>query len=319
MDQILGTAMEVVGEMNEIEESNYGALSGVDIKVKLNDCDESGIGIKGQILFSGPTLGQVKSNGTLVFPDLAEDDMFTILTLRTKGDPQAAIDELQGIIEAFGLPLEALSQFGELKFQAGDGEIHIGFKASENPYSQMILGMLIKPKFFGDGSQDITGDFAFNMGTTFSEMLNDDPIFTHIIKAMTFEIKGSIHDKTRENLLNILNSKKEALGPFLGAIHALFFVKNIKSNLEIETTDELKEKLIESAAEINPMAVMSLNEIFGLAKSAGLPLEMLQPILEFISTKTAGEITLSGVASIGFKITIRVPGLDGAVGTFLAD
>ena len=285
----------------------------------MNNGDESGIGMKGQVLFAGPTFNQVKSSGAHLFPDLQDDDIYFYLSIRTKGDPQEAVDELQGLIEAFGLPMDALSQFGELKFQAGDGEILIGFKASDNPYLEMIQGMLVKPKFFGDGSQDITAEFSFNTGTTYSEMLDDEPVISHFLKYLSFEVKGVVHDKTRENLLNILESRKEELGPILGIFHALFFFKNVRSNFEMDSTQDMKDKVIESASEAFPMAKMSLKEVFGMVKSAGVPIDTFKPVLEFVSSKTAGEISINGVAGIGFKFTVRVPGLDSAVGAFLAD
>ena len=67
------------------------------------------------------------------------------------------------------------------------------------------------------------------------------------------------------------------------------------------------------------MATMSLKEIFGLVKSMGMPIDMFAPILELISGKTAGEISISGIASCGFKATYRLPGLDEAIAKFLED
>lgn len=319
MEDLIGVLMEVVGELNEQSNSDFGPLSGIDIKVKLNEVEESGIGLKGQVLLAGPTLNQINNKGSSLFPNKSDDDLFIILSIRTKGDAQVAVDELQGLITDFGIPLEALGPFGELKFQAGDGEILIGFKAEDNPYTDMAKNYLLKPSVFGDGSEDITGDLSFNLGTSFNDMLDEEALFTHLIKSLSFEIKGQVHEKTRQNILSVLESKKEQLGPILGAVYGLFMVKNVRSTLEIDTTEEMKEKLVGSAREVNPMAAMTLKEIFAFVKAAGMPLEMAQPVLEFISTKTAGEISISGVAQVGFKLTVRLPGLDEAVSTFLAD
>jgi hypothetical protein len=51
----------------------------------------------------------------------------------------------------------------------------------------------------------------------------------------------------------------------------------------------------------------------------GIPIDMFQPIFELVQSKTAGEISVSGVASTGYKLTLRLPGLDQAIAAFLTD
>ena len=77
--------------------------------------------------------------------------------------------------------------------------------------------------------------------------------------------------------------------------------------------------MVDSLHEMNPMATMPLKEIFGIVKNMGIPIDMFAPILELISGKTAGEVSISGIASCGFKATYRLPGLDNAIAQFLED
>ena len=213
---LMSLGMEVMQAINDVQETDFGPLTETNMQMKMNEVDEeSGIGVKGQILLAGPSLNKVKEDGSVLFPDKADDDIFVVLSIRTKGDPQEAIDEIQGIIEAFGIPMDMVEQFGELKFHAGDGEALIGFKAADNPYTDMAKSMVMQSSVFGDGSQDVTLDMSFNLGTTFDDMLDDEPLFTHFIKGMSLHMKGSVHEKTRENILNVLAEKKEQLEPLI--------------------------------------------------------------------------------------------------------
>ena len=104
------------------------------------------------------------------------------------------------------------------------------------------------------------------------------------------------------------------MGPF--AVALLLFRK-FDGVLEFQCTDEMKEKLKDTIQNNIPMATMSLKDTFGLVAMSGAPIGMFEPILQLISNKVAGEISISGVTSIGFKITIRVPGVDQAVSSLL--
>lgn len=89
--------------------------------------------------------------------------------------------------------------------------------------------------------------------------------------------------------------------------------------MELQCTDEMKQQMVDSLGNMNPMSNMSLTEVFEMVKSMGLPIDMFQPILELISSKTASEISVSGIASCGFKATYRLPGLDTAIAKFLEE
>lgn len=320
MESLVGLLTEAADQMNGKDTSDYGELMGIDSKFVLNHADESGIGIKGQLLLAGPTLQHIRDQGSQLWEDKDDDDLFFVISIRTKGDPQITIDGIRQIIQDFGIPIEEMaSQFGDLKFHAGDGEALIGFKAQDSPYTEMLNNVLLHSKVFGDGSQDITTEFSVNLGTTFSDMLDEEPLFKHLAKSLSIELKGNLHEATRQNILEVLEGKKEELGPLLSAAHALFLVKNVRSNIEIDTTEEMLEKLAESTKEGFPMAAFSLKQIFSLVKQAGLPIDMARPILELINSNSAGELNISAYAQAGIKFTVRSPGLDEAVGAFLED
>jgi hypothetical protein len=320
---LFSIGMEIMNAVNQVKETNFGDTIQSNLQIKMNEIDEeAGIGAKGQLLLAGPTLDKLKEQGSVLFPDKSDDDMFVYISFRTKGDPQEFIDQVQGLIEAFGLPMDMLEQFGELKFQAADGEAMIGFKAADNEYAQLAKGFTVESGVFGDGSQDITVDGSINLGTTFTDMLDDNPLFTHFLKSMSIHIQSIMHLKTRENILKVLSEKKDQLDPIINvfpfAIILLLF-KKMDGVLELQCTDDMIENLKNTAQNANPMAVMSLKEVFSFIKMAGLPIEMIQPILELIQNNTAGEISINGFNSVGFKVTVRLPGLDQAVSSFLTD
>jgi hypothetical protein len=320
---LFSIGMEIMNALNQVKETNFGDTIQSNLQIKMNEIDEeAGIGAKGQLLLAGPTLDKLKEQGSVLFPDKSDDDMFVYISFRTKGDPQEFIDQVQGLIEAFGLPMDMLEQFGELKFQAADGEAMIGFKAADNEYAQLAKGFTVESGVFGDGSQDITVDGSINLGTTFTDMLDDNPLFTHFLKSMSIHIQSIMHLKTRENILKVLSEKKDQLDPIINvfpfAIILLLF-KKMDGVLELQCTDDMIENLKNTAQNANPMAVMSLKEVFSFIKMAGLPIEMIQPILELIQNNTAGEISINGFNSVGFKVTVRLPGLDQAVSSFLTD
>lgn len=267
-------------------------------------------------------MDKLKEEGSVIFPDKSDDDMFGYLSIKTKGDPQEFIDQVQGLIEAFGLPMGILEQFGELKFQAADGHILIGFKSADNEYSQLAKGFTLNSDIFGDGSQDITIDVSANFGLSFSDMLDDSPLFSHFLKAASIHFQSNMHLSTRENILKVLSEKKDQLAPLINMFPfaiVLFLFKKLDGVLELQCTDDMIENLKNTAQNLNPMAVMSLKEIFSFVKSAGLPIEMFQPILELIQNNTDGEVSVNVFNSVGFKTTVRLPGLDTIVEAFLSD
>lgn len=319
---LLSLGMEVMQAVNEISPGNYGPTTESNLQIRMNEIDEeAGIGVKGQVIFSGPTLDKLKEHGSVLFPDRTDEDFFVIVSVRTKGNPQEFIDEVEGIISSYGLPMDMVEQFGEIKFHAGDGEALIGFKATDNPISQMAKSFTVKPSVFGDGTQDITVDFSVNLGTTFTDMLGDEPLFTYFLKAASIHAKSYMHTRTRENILKVLAEKKEQLDHLINmfpfAIPLVLF-KKMDCVLDLQCTDEMVENMRNTLQNANPMSSMSLKEVFGIAKAMGIPLDMFQPIFELIQSKTAGEISVSGVASTGYKVTLRLPGLDQAIAAFLA-
>jgi len=320
---LFSLGMEMMQALNCVKETNFGDTIKSNIQIKMNEIDEeAGIGAKGQLLLAGPTLDKLKEHGSVLFPDKSDDDMFVYISFRTKGDPQEFIDQVKGLIEAFGVPMDMLEQFGELKFQAADGEAMIGFKAADNEYAQLAKGFTVDSGVFGDGSQDITIDGSINLGTTFTDMLDDSALFTHFLKSMSIHIQSNMHLKTRENILKVLSEKKDQLDPLINLFPfaiVLFLFKKMDGVLELQCTDVMIENLKNTALNANPMAVMSLKEVFSFVKMAGLPLDMFQPILELVQNNTAGEISINGFNSVGFKVTVRLPGLDQAVGSFLTD
>lgn len=320
---LMSLAAEVLSAVNDIQEHNFGSVTESNFQIKMNDIDEeSGIGIKAQIVLNGPTLDKMKENGSELFPGKSNDDFFVILSIKTKGDPQETVDEVQGIIEAYGLPMDMVSQFAEVKFHAGDGEVLIGFKAAENPYTDMAKSFSIKPEVFGDGSQDISIDLSLNLGTSFSDMLDDAPFFTHLLKAGSIHLRSTMHEKTRENILRVLADKKEQLDPLISLapfLAPILLFKKLDGVIELQCTDEMVEKLKNTAMNANPMAVMSLKEIFSMVKMMGIPIDMFMPIFDLISNKTGGELSISGVTSAAWKVTFRLPGLDQTVAAFLSD
>ena len=319
---LIGIVNDLISTINSTSSTNYGNITESNFQVKLNEIDEeAGIGFKVQVDLAGPVLEKIKENGSVLYPDKSEDDMFAFISIKCKGSPQEAIDNITGLIEAFGLPIDMLQEFGELKFQAGDGEILVGFKAGETPYASLAKQFTINSHVFGDGSEDISAFLSFNLGTTFTELLDDTPILDHILKGMSVHVNGRVHERTRENIIKVIAEKKDILEPFLNIfpfVMPLFLFKRFDGVLELQCTDEMKEQIKNKVTETMPPALMSLKDAFGMGKAAGLPIEMVQPILELIQNTFAGEINICVFASTGFKFTFRLPGLDEAIGAFLA-
>ena len=319
---LIGIVNDLISPINNTTSTNYGNLTESNFQVKLNEIDEeAGIGFKFQVDLAGPVLEKIKENGSVLYPDKSEDDMFVFISIKCKGDPQEAVDNIRGLIDAFGLPVDMLQQFGELKFHAGDGEFLIGFKAAETPHSALAKQFTINSHVFGDGSEDISAFFSFNLGTTFTDMLDETPALDHLLKGMSVHVKGRVHERTRENIVNVVAEKKDVLEPFLNIfpfVMPLFLFKRFDGVLELQCTDEMKEQIKNKVTEVMPPALMSLKEVFGMVKMMGIPIEMFQPILELVQNTFAGEINVCAFASTGFKLTLRLPGLDQALAAFLA-
>lgn len=321
-EDIVTMATDVISALNSLNESDFGELTESDFKITLNEFDEeAGIGLKAQVLLAGPTLTHVKNNGNALYPHKSDTDMFGYLSIKVSGDPSDLVEQIKGLIDAFGLPMDQLEQFGELKFHAGDGEILIGFKAAAE-HTAAFQAFLVKSGVFGDGSRDITLDFSYNLGTTWDEMLDDEPILSHILKGVSIHSKGCVHEKTRENVLKVMSEKNEVatspLGSPLPFLMPLLFFKRITGVVELQCTDEMKEQIKNFIASNVPPALMSLKEAFEMVKSMGLPLEMIQPILEIVQGAGISEISVVGAAHLGVKVTIRLPGLDKAIAAFLS-
>ena len=321
-ENLMSMATEVVSALNDLNETDFGPVTESNFKVAMNEIDESaGIGVKAQLLLAGPTLDKIKHDGHVLYPEKTDDDMFGFFSIKVTSDPNELVEQIKGIIEMFGLPMDQLEQFGELKFHAGDGEVLIGFKAAEQ-FLSMAQPFLIKSGVFGDGSQDIEMETSFNLGTTWEDMLDDEPIFTHILKGWSIHTIGRLHEKTRENVLKVVSEKNESASSLLESplpfVMPMLFFKRIVGAVELQCTDEMKEQIKNFASTHFAPSAMSLKEAFEFAKNAGLPLEMVQPILEMIQNAGVSEVSFNGSGNLGVKLTIRLPGLDKAIGAFIS-
>lgn len=313
----------VIQALNNHNETDFGSVTSSDFRVVLNEFnEEAGIGCKFQFLLAGPTLNKIKEDGHVLYPDKTDEDMFGYLSIKVTQDPSEFIDMVKGLIEGFGIPLETMAaQFGDLKWHAGDGEVLIGFKAHEH-VTGMAAPFLIKSGVFGDGSIDIDLEQSFNLGTTWDEMLDDEPIFTHILKGISFHGKATLHEKTRENVLKIIGEQNEGASSMLESplpfIMPLLFFKRVTGSVELQCTDEMKEQIKTFAATHVPPSAMSLKDAFEMVKGMGVPLELLSPILEIIQNAGINEISFNGAGNLGVKFIIRLPGLNKAIEQFLS-
>ena len=244
---LIGLAMEILGSINNVNESNFGPTTDSSFQVKMNEFQEgSGITLKSSVLLAGPDLDHLKESGSVLYPDKTDDDMFAFVSIKCKSDAQEAIDSIKGLIESFGLPLEMIENFGELKFHAGDGEILIGFKAAANEHTAMAKQFLLSPTVFGDGSENVSLDLSVNLATTFDQLLDDEPMFTHLLKGASVHGTSHIHEKTRENIIQILAEKKDQLDPLISVFPfaaVLLLFKKADGMLELQCTDEMKETI----------------------------------------------------------------------------
>ena len=63
---------------------------------------------------------------------------------------------------------------------------------------------------------------------------------------------------------------------------------------------------------------MSLKEGMEMVKMSGMPIEMIQPVLELVQSFFDEEINLNIFTSTGFKITLKTPGLMAVLAQFLS-
>lgn len=320
---LIGVAAEVFGAINDHGTPASGPTNDSNFQVKMNEFEEgTGITFLSQVLLAGPSLEKAKEDGSVLFPDKTDDDMYVYIAIRCKGDPQEGIDNIKGLIEAFGLPVEMLEEFGELKYHAGDGEILIGFKAKSNEHVDLAKQFTVKSTTFGDGSEDISVDCSVNLATTFDEMLDENPLFTHFLKGGSFHFKSHVHESSRDIIMNIIEEKMDSLQPILDLfpfVVPLGLFKKFDGILELQCTDEMKEKIKEFATNAMPPAAMSLKELLEMVKGSGMPIEMVQPVLELVQNIYAGEVSINIVTTNVIKLTLKTPGLDQIITEFLSD
>jgi hypothetical protein len=146
----------------QTEKSNF--------QIKLNDIvGEEGIGLKTSFFLSGPNLKTVMDVGKKLFKNKKDNDVFFFFSIKTKGDPQGFIDDVNTIIDAFGLPMNMVEKIGELKMVAGKDEAFIGFISGEHEYKQLAQGFSLNSSVFGDGKEDIFYGISANLATTLTQ------------------------------------------------------------------------------------------------------------------------------------------------------
>ena len=63
--------------INSTTSTNYGTITESNFQVKLNEIDEeAGIGFKVQFDLAGPALEEIKENGSVLYPDKSEEDIY---------------------------------------------------------------------------------------------------------------------------------------------------------------------------------------------------------------------------------------------------
>ncbi len=314
----------IFGSVNEITDPASGPTTDSCFRVNMNGYEEgSGISYAMRVLLAGPSLDQAKEKGTQLFPDKTEDDIYMYISIKVKDNPTEVIDNIKGMIEAFGLPMEMAEQFGELKFEAGDGEVLIGFKASEGDHLELIKPFLVKTALFGDGSEDIQIEGSFNLATSFDQLLNsEEPIYTHPLKGASLVVKSHMHESTREKIIQCLTENKDQLQPvmpFFPFLTPLFLFKKIEGALELQCTEDMITTIKEMAEEKMPPANMNIKEAMEMVKGLGLPIDAFKPILEMVANSFAGEITFNAVTSTAFQVSLNLPGIDQIITEFLKD
>ena len=67
----------LISTINSTTSANYGTITESNLQVKLSEIDEEvGIGFKVQVDLAGPVLEEIKENGSVLYPDKFEDDIY---------------------------------------------------------------------------------------------------------------------------------------------------------------------------------------------------------------------------------------------------
>ena len=94
------------------------------------------------------------------------------------------------------------------------------------PAAEELLGFLtpflINPTWIkGDGTQDLGLALSFDLATTVSETLDDEPFWTHLLKGVQVRASGKMYEQSKEIFIKILNDNWEKISPLLNMFPAL--------------------------------------------------------------------------------------------------
>lgn len=260
---------------------------------------EGGLVAKMQLLFDGPELKKEQENAQEVFPDKTEDDLYALISIRVKGDPEEAIAELKALLEGFGLTEEMWSEFAQIEFKAGDQEVFIGIAPSNEELLGFLTPFLINPTWIkGDGSEDLGITTTAALASSLSDMLDDQPAFKHLLKGFSVVTEGKVYKGSKDIFTRIVNENWDKIAPLASMVPilpALLMLNKIQGELKLKCTDEMTEEIEEMVNEMAPPLALSLKDAISLGKQSGLvPVEMVEPFLEFIKTHFAGELRIFG-------------------------
>jgi hypothetical protein len=307
----------------EDHETASGHVMENKFEAKMNEFEEEGgVGVKLQLLFDGPELAKELASAKTIFPDKTSNDILGFIAIRVKGDPQEAIDQLKELLEMNGITEEMTSPFVNIVYSPADNEIHIGISPANEEMLAMATPYLINPTWVkGDGSEELGIDLSINFATTLSEALDDEPVFTHFLKGGGAYAKARIHESSKDIFMKIINNNWGTIKPVVEKIPILaplLLLKKIEGVLELECTQEMREEITELVQENAPPAAMSLKDMMSFAKQAGVvPIEMLEPGLNWVKDHFAGEVRIFVQRSIGFRVTMKLPGLDEVISEFI--
>lgn len=322
MENIVEIFAEVAQAFGADQEAASGQLMENSFKVHLNDVSDGGISLKFEALLDGPELAKETNNAKIVFADKTEDDILALITLKVKGDPQDAIDELKGLLEGMGITEEMWSAFANVEFKPGDGEVLIGVAPAAEELLGFLAPFLINPTWLkGDGSQDIGISLAFQLQSSCSDMLDDEPFYTHFLKGAQIKHEGKIFEASKQIFMRILNEKWDRIRPIaeqVPVLAPLLLLKKYQGELELECNEEMTETIKEMVEENMPPAAMSLKDAMGFVKHSGsVPIEMIEPFLNWVKDHYDGELRVFGQRSVGGRMTLKTPGADELVSAFL--
>lgn len=289
-------ALQVCQQLAQVNEKGSGKIIDNKFTVELNDFDGTDkIQVKFQVLFDGPELAKEQAHGSALFPQKNPDNILGFLAIKVKGNPDDAIASLKSILEGFGLSEEMVAQFGNLEFKAYENEVLIGF----TPQSEEILGVinnfLFNPQFLkGDGASDLFLEFSSSLNHTFSEALDDNPMFTHFLKGVKADFKGRLLEGSNKILQQVMVNNWAFWEPIVKQFPFLatfFLYFKAGGLLEFDCDQELSEQIKEFVTENMPPACMSLKDMLSFAKQSGvIPFEMLQPAIEWFANNFNGEV-----------------------------